>query len=126
MGRLSGRGVGGRLGRQPARLAVPITEAERSQQRAAIMPGRALYNTKRWKQLRLEALRRDGFICRQTGVRLTGKAPAPNSPIVDHIRPHRGDEALFFDLENLQSVSKAWHDSEKQRQEKASWLTSGS
>jgi 5-methylcytosine-specific restriction endonuclease McrA len=125
MGRLSGRGVDGRLGRQPARLAIPITEAERSKQRAAIMPGRALYNTKRWKQLRLEVLRRDGFTCQQTGVRLTGKAPAPNSPVVDHIRPHRGDAALFFDPANLQSVSKAWHDSEKQRQEKADWLSDG-
>lgn len=125
MGRLSGRGVGGRLGRQPARLAAPITEAERSKQRAEIMPGRSFYNTARWKRLRLEVLKRDGFICQQTGVRLTGRAPAPNSPIVDHKTPHRGDPTLFFDPENLQSVSKAWHDSEKQRQEKQGWLTSG-
>lgn len=125
MGRLSGRGVGGRLGRQPTRLAVPVTEAERSKQRTDIMPGRSLYNTARWKRLRLDVLKRDGFVCQKTGVRLTGKSPAPNSPVVDHKTPHRGDPVLFFDPENLQAVSKAWHDSEKQRLEKAEWLASG-
>ena len=39
--------------------------------------------------------------------------------MVDHIRPHRGGERLFFDPLNLQCVSKAYHDSEKQKQERA-------
>ena len=30
---------------------------------------------------------------------------------VDHIRPHRGDEDLFFDSENLRSLDKFCHDS---------------
>ena len=58
-------------------------------------------------------LARDGYRCTQTGVMLIGKPPADNSPVVDHITPHRGDEALFWDANNLQSVSKRWHDTVK-------------
>ena len=43
---------------------------------------------------------------------------APNAALVDHITPHRGDLALFFDPANCRSVSKEYHDSEKQRAEK--------
>jgi 5-methylcytosine-specific restriction endonuclease McrA len=50
---------------------------------------------------------------------LTGHAPAPTSPIVDHIIPHRGNLALFWDEENLQAVCKEYHDGEKQRLERA-------
>ncbi len=46
-----------------------------------------------------------------------GKYPADDSPVVDHIKPHRGDETLFWDPSNLQTVSKAYHDSEKQKQD---------
>jgi 5-methylcytosine-specific restriction endonuclease McrA len=38
--------------------------------------------------------------------------------IVDHKRPHKGDEALFFDPNNLQSLCKPHHDGAKQAQEK--------
>ena len=34
--------------------------------------------------------------------------------VVDHIKPHKGDLDLFFDLNNLQSVCKAHHDSDLQ------------
>jgi hypothetical protein len=37
---------------------------------------------------------------------------------VDHKIPHRGDETLFFDADNLQSLCKLHHDSSKQREEK--------
>lgn len=77
-----------------------------------------LYNTPQWKALRKEALRRDGYKCRRTGVMLRQGRTHPHSAVVDHIKPHRGDEALFFDLNNLQSVSKAYHDSAKQRVER--------
>lgn len=80
---------------------------------------RKLYNTKRWQVVRLDVLERDGWTCRQTGVMLIGKHPAPDSPVVDHIEPHRGNLALFWDMGNLQAVSKAWHDSVKQKLEKA-------
>lgn len=37
--------------------------------------------------------------------------------VVDHIVPHRGDERLFWDRTNWQSLCKPHHDGEKQRQE---------
>lgn len=45
---------------------------------------------------------------------LIGKYPAPDSAVVDHKTPHRGDEALFWEPANLQAVSKAYHDRDKQ------------
>ncbi len=87
--------------------------------RIKTQPGAHLYKDPRWKELRLRVLRRDGWRCRQTGVLLTGKYPAPDSPVVDHIVPHLGDEALFWDMANLQAVSKEWHDGAKQRQDRA-------
>lgn len=79
---------------------------------------RQWYKSARWQRLRIEVLTRDLYTCQQTGVILAGKANAPDSPVVDHIRPHRGCPELFWSPENLQSVAKSWHDSEKQRQEK--------
>ena len=38
--------------------------------------------------------------------------------VVDHIIPHRGDQALFWDTGNWQSLCKLCHDSHKQRLEK--------
>lgn len=37
--------------------------------------------------------------------------------IVDHKVPHKGEEALFFDPDNLQSLCKPCHDRHKQKQE---------
>ena len=37
--------------------------------------------------------------------------------VADHITPHKGDEALFFDADNIQSLCKPCHDSTKQRME---------
>lgn len=37
--------------------------------------------------------------------------------VADHIRPHKGDMALFLDRANLQSLCKPCHDSHKQAQE---------
>lgn len=73
-----------------------------------------LYDRAEWKRLRLEQLRREPFcaFCKAQG-RLV---PAT---IVDHVQRHRGDEALFFDPNNLQSLCKQHHDSTKQRMEKS-------
>lgn len=87
-------------------------------QRRKTQPGAHLYCTARWQDV-VERIRvRDNLRCRKTGVMLIGKYPAPNSPVVDHIIPHEGDETLFWDEDNLQLVSKAWHDAEKQRTER--------
>ncbi len=47
-----------------------------------------------------------------------GKGNAPDSPVVNHIKPHRGDERLFWDMANLETVTKAVHDSEIQSEER--------
>jgi 5-methylcytosine-specific restriction protein A len=114
-----------RLGLGPAPLAPMIGHQGRDAAQAARDRLRAqdearrLYQTKQWRDLRLVALERDGWMCKQTGVYLVEGRTADNAAVVDHIIPHRGDLALFFDLDNLQSVAKSWHDSEKQKAEKA-------
>lgn len=114
--------IGGRLNSLPKRVGAPasVDEADRSRSRDQDQTWRKWYKTARWQKLRLECLRRDAFICQQTGVALVGKYPAQNSPVADHVKPHRGDEGLFFDLDNLQAVSKSYHDKEKQRIERNS------
>jgi 5-methylcytosine-specific restriction endonuclease McrA len=42
--------------------------------------------------------------------------------VVDHKRPHRGDEELFFDPDNLDSLCKPCHDGAKQEMEKSGTL----
>lgn len=72
-----------------------------------------LYDTKRWKALRLYRLGIEPCcrLCKQAE-RIT---PAC---IVDHIVPHKGDEVLFFDLDNTQSTCKPCHDGTKQSAER--------
>lgn len=79
---------------------------------------RGWYKSARWQKLRHLVLERDLYTCQHTGVLLTGRAPAPDSPVVHHRLPHKGDEHLFWDINNLEAVSKEWHDSEAQRQER--------
>lgn len=100
------------------RLVGPPGEAERLRRRSLGRPD--WYSSLRWRRLRLEALRRDNWTCRQTGALLIGTYPDWNAPTVDHIQPHHWDPEKFWDLGNLQSVTKEWHDSDKQRIEKAS------
>lgn len=116
-----------RLKAPPPRLAtmaplVPhrdFAERARLKERDQTIDWRGWYKTARWQALREQAMVRDLYMCQQTGIILAGKHPAPNSPVVDHIRPHGGDPDLFWDLDNLQTVSKQWHDSRKQAIEKA-------
>lgn len=120
MGRLKGKGLGSRLGSEHRRLRGPAaTEEDRTRQRDETVQWRKWYKTSRWQKLRRLVIRRDDSTCRQTGLALIGRHPAPNSPVVDHIIPHNGDASLFWDADNLQTVSKAWHDKEKQRMERA-------
>lgn len=117
----------GRLRTIPSRLTTlaprlgraPGDEAARLRERDQTVTWRAWYKTERWRKLRHVILLRDKYTCQKTGELCIGKYPAPNSPVVDHTEPHRGDERLFWDESNLQTVSKAYHDSEKQKQERA-------
>ena len=104
------------VGRLPPMLG-PASgdEKERNRYRADSEPWRKLYNTARWKRLRLVMFRRDHFICQ-----MCRRIESNTAKLVcDHITPHKGDEALFWDQGNLQTVCKPCHDSEKQKQERA-------
>ncbi|MEM1149318.1 MAG: HNH endonuclease [Pseudomonadota bacterium] len=87
-------------------------------QRCREQPWRSWYNTKEWRELRALVFKRDGLVCQQTGVLCIGKHPDPHSPVADHKIPHRGDRALFFDPNNLETVTKRYHDSVKQSLER--------
>lgn len=109
-----------RLVAMPSRLgsAMAASEAERSRNRDRSQSWRGWYKTARWQKLRRKILKRDGYTCQQTGVALIGKYPEENSPVVDHRKPHRGDWLLFWDEDNLEAVSKEYHDKEKQSLER--------
>ncbi|WP_326659602.1 AAA family ATPase [Streptomyces sp. NBC_00385] len=63
---------------------------------------RWVYDDKRWPPLRDQVLSEEA-LCRAG----CGRPPG----VVDHIRPHRGDEQLAFDRANLQAMCKPCHDS---------------
>lgn len=79
-------------------------------------PWRHLYSTKRWHRLRWHQLQAEP-LCRYCAA--MGRTTA--ATVVDHITPHKGDEALFFGGA-LQSLCKGCHDSAKQRLEKSGSL----
>jgi 5-methylcytosine-specific restriction protein A len=81
---------------------------------------RSWYHSARWQKLREAVLIRDLYTCQHTGVILTTGRTEPNAAVVHHKIPHHGDEMLFWSIENLELVSKAWHDSEAQRAERKS------
>lgn len=68
----------------------------------------------RWQKGRLTYLREHPFcvMCEQEG-------RAEAAVVVDHIIPHKGDQQLFWDKGNWQSLCKRHHDSDKQRMEKS-------
>lgn len=110
-----------RLKPAPLRLSAPAI-TNRDKRRYTELPWRPNYGTARWQKLRVEIWVRDGFICQATGILLIGKYPAPNSPMADHIIPAHefwwdGRRDLFWDPENLQTLSKEYHDTGKQKQE---------
>lgn len=74
----------------------------------AAEPWRAWYFTGRWKALRLKVLEAAGFRCRCE--RCGGRFVRPRATIADHITPHRGDPARFWDESNLRAMAKRCHD----------------
>lgn len=109
-----------RLGAAPS-ASRQEAEAVRLRERDKAQPWRKWYYTARWQKLRAAVWLRDAYTCQMTGVICIGKYPAPNSPVADHKVQHHGDPDLFWDLNNIQTVSKSFHDSEKQRGERAGW-----
>ena len=121
-----------RLGRAPGRLGYQdraAAERARDARRAQADNLRRLYATRRWRDpvdgVRARIVLRDGGACRMCGVLLVGPKHAPNSPVVDHIIPHRGCVVLFWDESNLQALCKRCHDTEKQKQERAEARAAG-
>lgn len=76
-----------------------------------------LYGTKRWFQLRHRQLSKHPLcaLCERLG-------KVTQAKVVDHVEPHRGNEELFFDPDNLQSLCKTCHDGAKQQLEKSGTL----
>lgn len=90
-------------------------ETQRSRFRDDTQAHRRWYKTSRWQKLRWSVLVRDLFTCQ-----MCKRVEADTSQLVgDHIKPHRGDERMFWDEGNIQCVCKQCHDSEKQRFEKS-------
>lgn len=67
----------------------------------------------RWQKARLTYLRRHPLCL---GCEAVGRVEA--SCIVDHVIPHRGDQALFWDTNNWQACCAWHHDVVKQRLER--------
>jgi 5-methylcytosine-specific restriction enzyme A len=75
-------------------------EKERRERRAST--ARSLYHTAAW--LKLRALQLENYsLCSVPGC-------GQPATVVDHVTPHRGSNALFFDQANLRSMCKRCHD----------------
>ena len=109
-----------RISFAPDRRSFPTDQAKGPPPVQHSQPWKAWYKTARWRRLREQVLIRDAYTCQRTGQVLGGKHPAPDSPVVNHKIPHRGDPPLFWDIENLETVSKAVHDGQIQAEEQAS------
>jgi 5-methylcytosine-specific restriction protein A len=93
---------------------MPGDEKAQDRSRSQLAPWRAWYRTARWQSLRQAVLLRDLYTCRMCGrIGVTGM-------VVDHIKPHRGSECLFWDEGNLQVLcASPCHSKHKQAQERA-------
>lgn len=69
-----------------------------------------LYNSKRWRSLRLSHLRKNPYCddCFVDNILTT-------ATVVDHRNPHNGNVDLFFDPTNLSSKCKHHHDKKTAR-----------
>ncbi|MBB5714763.1 HNH endonuclease [Sphingomonas aerophila] len=102
---------------KPSLGSLPPVERSDDATRRLNAPWRKWYGTARWQKLRLATWRRDLFTCQWPGC---GRVTADTLQLVaDHKIPHRGDERLFWDESNVQTLCKPCHDSRKQRAENA-------
>ena len=75
------------------------------------------YKKQSWRRLRQSQLIKQPLcqICLSLGI-------VKQANIVDHVKPHRGNEVLFYDGDNLQSLCKEHHDSFAQQMEHGTWI----
>lgn len=109
-----------KVGKMPGRVKQQFSNDEhaRTKFRDNTQPWRAWYKTKRWERLRIEVFIRDLYRCQRTGVMCTGRHPDANSPVANHKTPHHGDPALFWDVDNIETVTKEVHDGLIQSEER--------
>lgn len=68
----------------------------------------------RWQRERVE------YLClHPLCARCIEQGAVRTATVVDHKRPHRGDQVLFWDRTNWQSLCKPCHDSAKQAEERS-------
>lgn len=86
------------------RLEKERVRRAKAQTSAVAMMGRALYADPRWVKASKRFLREHPLCadCEELGV----VEPATD---VDHIKPHRGDQVLFWDRENWQALCHRCH-----------------
>jgi 5-methylcytosine-specific restriction protein A len=82
-------------------------------------PYKHLYNSSKWRKLRLLFLR-EYPLCEQCKRKGVIKA----AEVVDHVTPHKGDERLFWDESNWQALCKECHD-RKTAREDGRWRRKG-
>jgi len=90
----------------------------------------AVIGTRRWKALRLQTLRRDGWKC--VGVLPDGTACGASGRLeIDHVKPVRTHPDLAFELDNLQTLCRRCHAAKTRREvfggappspERVAWL----
>jgi 5-methylcytosine-specific restriction endonuclease McrA len=82
---------------------------------------RKWYKLQRWVNLRKAVLLRDLYTCARCGAigspTVARGGDLGKVLIANHKRPHRGDEALFWDEANLETVCKPCHDGAVARDE---------
>lgn len=83
---------------------LPVTSAKQDH--------KALYNSREWREGRIEHLRANPC-CK----RCDDEGRVTEATVVDHKVPHQGNRELFFDRDNWESICKPHHDSDKQREE---------
>lgn len=106
-------GPGGRCAAHRAGAPRRDTDAQFDARRAEGQPWRKWYRTKRWLELRAQVLARDP-LCR-CELCAAGERRVRAATVADHIVPHRGDAALFWDITNLQGLAKPCHDRKSRR-----------
>jgi 5-methylcytosine-specific restriction enzyme A len=78
--------------------------------RKATQPWQYWYTTRPWRKVRAAQLRAHPMccMCKARGVDRV-------ATVANHIVPHRGDPALFWDRANLNSLCASCHNSDQQR-----------
>ncbi len=85
------------------------------QRRRAAKPWRKWYYTQRWLSLRAALFGRQP-LCQHCLEQMPHRITA--AEVAHHIRAHNGDEALFYDPNNLASLCTPCHDGPVQEREK--------